>query len=115
MYGTCLQLHVLIMNSCWQHSSAPSEVHHAHCNPRVSLFTTSEADNSNPVIITISPEERARGVASQATILKAIVAIAEDGLVVLDNAIDLSHIDALNRRMVKEAEDLINRPTTHFK
>jgi hypothetical protein len=47
--------------------------------------------------------------------LEAITAIAEDGLVILENAVELAHVDALNEQMVKDTMDLVNRATTHFK
>jgi ectoine hydroxylase-related dioxygenase (phytanoyl-CoA dioxygenase family) len=44
---------------------------------------------------------------------KAISALHHDGIVVLANAIDPTHLDKLNARMVPEAELLYNRSETH--
>lgn len=63
----------------------------------------------------MTPEEKAAGCLSHQNLLTAVVAIAEDGLVVLENAIEGSHLDAVNERMVQDVDDVVNRPTTHFK
>ncbi|OAQ65127.1 phytanoyl- dioxygenase family protein [Pochonia chlamydosporia 170] len=43
----------------------------------------------------------------------AVEALHRDGIVALKNAVDMSHLDKLNARMVPEAERLYAQPATH--
>lgn len=43
----------------------------------------------------------------------AVEALHRDGLVVLTNAVDIEHLDKLNKRMIPEAKELYGRPETH--
>lgn len=70
---------------------------------------------SAPVILKISEVERLEGALTKQHLLYAITALAEDGMVVLDGAIDLAHIDAMNTRIVSDCKDLVQRPNAHFK
>ncbi len=54
--------------------------------------------------VEITAEERASGIMSKQNIEKAIVALAEDGVVVLNNAVEEEALDLLNGRMVEEAK-----------
>lgn len=44
----------------------------------------------------------------------AISAMHRDGLVVLENAVDTSHMDAINTILVKDAEEMAKMDSTHF-
>jgi hypothetical protein len=63
----------------------------------------------------VTPEEKAAGCLSPQNLLTAVVALAEDGLVVLEEAIEGKHLDVINDRMVHDVDDVVKRPTTHFK
>jgi ectoine hydroxylase-related dioxygenase (phytanoyl-CoA dioxygenase family) len=64
--------------------------------------------------VVISDDERASGVMSRQNIEKAVVALAQDGVVVLDNGVSHDALDILNPRMVKEARQLRESNGTQF-
>jgi hypothetical protein len=68
--------------------------------------TATEEDGTIPTVVEvdITTEERASGVMSKQNIEKAIVALAEDGVVVLNGAVEEEALDLLNGLMVKEAK-----------
>ncbi|KIV87758.1 hypothetical protein PV11_03280 [Exophiala sideris] len=66
------------------------------------------------VHVPISPEERQAGKISKQNLEKAVVALTEDGVVVLDNAISEESLDFLNTRMVEEAKALRESSSTWF-
>jgi hypothetical protein len=72
-------------------------------------------DLSAPVSVSISAEELDKGVPSKDTMLDAIAAIAEDGLVVLENCVDVKHLDALTKRMTSDLDVLVRHPNVHYK
>jgi len=45
---------------------------------------------------------------------EAILALHEDGVVVLENAVDMAHIDKLNSRMLEEIPELLQIPNNRF-
>ena len=59
-----------------------------------------------PVYINLSDEERETGHLSPIHLLEAIDAFHEDGVVVLNNAIETKYIEELNERMIKDTEIL---------
>ncbi|KAL1891836.1 hypothetical protein Sste5346_007380 [Sporothrix stenoceras] len=67
-----------------------------------------------PVVLRLSDEERSTGIISEEHVASAITAMHRDGLVVLENAVDLEHVDKLNGLLSTEAEAMAKLPTTHF-
>ncbi|BDD61392.1 hypothetical protein MPDQ_001206 [Monascus purpureus] len=68
----------------------------------------------NVTHVPISDDERASRTMSRQNIEKAVVALAEDGVVVLDNAVSEKSLDFLNGRMTKEARQLREDSNTQF-
>jgi hypothetical protein len=60
-----------------------------------------------PKVITLTNEERNSGVMSDKNLYNAIEAFFADGLVVVENAIDVTIIDKLNKRMLQDTEKLL--------
>lgn len=68
-----------------------------------------------PQVITLSDEERDSGVMSDKKCYDAIEAFFTDGLVVIENAIDVAIIDKLNERMLQDTEKLLSgQGEAHF-
>lgn len=63
-----------------------------------------------PKIIELSNEERDTGNLTPLHLFSAIDAFYVDGLVVLQNAIEIRYIDALNQRMLRDTETLKANP-----
>jgi hypothetical protein len=59
--------------------------------------------------ITPSAAELSAGEFSPQNIEKALTALHHDGLVVLENVVDLEHLEELDRVMVKDAKTLYER------
>lgn len=69
-----------------------------------------------PKAIPLTDEERDSGVMSDKKLYDAIEAFFIDGLVVVENAIDLGIVDRLNERMLKDTDTLLNGGgNVHFK
>lgn len=66
------------------------------------------------VHVQITPEERASKKISKPNLEKAVVALWEDGIVILDDAVSTESLDFLNPRMVEEAKVLRNGSGTWF-
>lgn len=66
------------------------------------------------VAIQLSDAERESQTISDEHLGAALVAMHRDGTVVLNNAVDLEHVDQLNRILCAEAAVMANMPTTHF-
>ncbi|KAF3762110.1 hypothetical protein M406DRAFT_232692, partial [Cryphonectria parasitica EP155] len=66
------------------------------------------------VIIKLSDGERTSGRITEEHVGAAVSAMHRDGLVVLENAVDVEHIDKLNSILSSEAEAMAKLPTTHF-
>ncbi|KEZ42158.1 hypothetical protein SAPIO_CDS6212 [Scedosporium apiospermum] len=64
--------------------------------------------SDGPVIISLTNEERDSGVMSDKKLYDAIEAFFNDGLVVVENAIDTAIIDKLNERMLQDTAKLLN-------
>lgn len=67
-----------------------------------------------PACIRLTDDERDSGVISDETVAFAVSAMHRDGLVVLENAVDVDHIDEINRILSVEADAMAKLPTTHF-
>ncbi|RFU24887.1 hypothetical protein B7463_g11454, partial [Scytalidium lignicola] len=63
--------------------------------------------------IKLSPEELASQQVGSHNLQKAVEALHRDGLVVLENAVSIEHLDKLNARMVPEAKTLFAKAETH--
>lgn len=66
------------------------------------------------VHVEVTPEERAAGALSKPNIEKAVVALAQDGVVILDKACSTASLDFLNGPMVEEARRLRESSGTQF-
>ncbi|RVX72715.1 hypothetical protein B0A52_04113 [Exophiala mesophila] len=75
------------------------------------MITPVEKTNET-VHVRITPEERAANVISKKNLEKAVVALAEDGVVILDDAIAPESLDFLNVPMVEDARVLRNGAST---
>jgi hypothetical protein len=64
-------------------------------------------------IISLSPKELSTKQINSANLQKSLEALHHDGIVVLANAINPTHLDKLNGRMVPEAKRLYARIETH--
>lgn len=64
--------------------------------------------------VQITPEERSSRTLSKQNIERGVVALAEDGVVILEDAVSHESLDFLNERMVKEAKTLRGASGTHF-
>ena len=73
-------------------------------------------ENDAPVSIKLTDEERDSGVMSHKKLYDAIEAFFTDGLVVIENAIDVALIDKLNERMLQDTKKLLSgEGEVHFK
>jgi len=64
--------------------------------------------------IYIPEEVRKAGIPSLELIAEGASFLHKDGIIVLDNAIDVSHIDTLNAKLSPEALEIANDPDHHF-
>ena len=74
----------------------------------------SQLEFQEAAAIKLSDHERTTGSITEDHLAEAIAAIHRDGLVVLENAVDIDHIDTLNSLLSNEAEAMAKLPTTHF-
>lgn len=75
---------------------------------------TSKNDGSQ--VITLTDEERDSGVMGDKKLYDAIEAFFTDGLVVVENAIDVTIVDKLNERMLQDTNKLLaGEGQVHFK
>ncbi|KAK5189614.1 hypothetical protein LTR99_006147 [Exophiala xenobiotica] len=70
--------------------------------------------HQNVVVVHLSDEERTSGNLEPSNIGKAVAAMHRDGIVVLENAVDVEHVDTLNNILSEEAKIMATLPTTHF-
>ena len=73
-----------------------------------------EYQHQKVVIVRISESERSRGEISDDNLGMAVAAMHRDGIVVLENAVDVSHVDKLQSILAADAEMMAKLPTTHF-
>ena len=64
--------------------------------------------------VQISDSVRSSGIASSELIAEAVTYLHRDGIIVLENAIDPAHIDALSDLLGPEAETIARDPDHHF-
>lgn len=70
----------------------------------------------SPKAIVLTDKERDSGIMSDAKLYDAIEAFFTDGLVVVENAIDVAIVDRLNTRMLQDTERLLaGQGHVHFK
>lgn len=73
-------------------------------------------DVDGPQVISLTNEERDSGVMGDKKLYDCIEAFFTDGLVVIDNAVDVEIIDKLNVRMLQDTAKLLNgKGEVHFK
>ncbi len=81
----------------------------------INNFYSGPSDTPNEIhVIRVSDEERMRGQPSMAMIREAILALNRDGIVVVENAVEMAHVDKLRERMMKDTYELLSRETTHY-
>ena len=73
-----------------------------------------EYQSQSVVIVQLSDEERLGGKLSLEHVGKAVAALHRDGIVVLENAVDVAHMDEINEILCSEADEMAKLPTTHF-
>lgn len=73
---------------------------------RLLTMTKPSQHPDGPVVIQLSDEERDTGTLTPLHLFEAIDAFFVDGVVVLQNAVDIKYIDALNERMLPDTEEL---------
>jgi hypothetical protein len=67
----------------------------------------------NLMAVPLSDEERDSQTITPEHVGLAVSAMHRDGIVVLDNAVNVSHIDTLNSILSPQAEVMAKLPTTH--
>lgn len=77
---------------------------------------SSPVNKDGPQVIVLTDEERDSGVMGDKKLYDAIEAFFADGLVVVENAIDVNIIDQLNDRMLQDTNKLLaGEGQVHFK
>lgn len=72
--------------------------------------------SDGPQVISLTDEERDSGIMGDKKLYDAIEAFFTDGLVVIENAIDVAIIEKLNKRMLQDTEKLMSgQGEVHFK
>ncbi|KAI5865654.1 hypothetical protein GGS23DRAFT_437052 [Durotheca rogersii] len=74
----------------------------------MAVYANAEPPVDAPKVITLTDEERDSGVMGDKKLYDAIEAFFTEGLVVIENAIDVAIIDKLNKRMLQDTEKLLN-------
>lgn len=74
----------------------------------------SKYEFQEPIVVKLSDEERISGKIVEENVAIAVAAMHSHGLVVLENAVDVAHADALNEILTSEAQEMAKLPTTHF-
>ena len=64
--------------------------------------------------VVIPEDVRKSGEATSEIIAEAVAFLHQDGIVILENAIDTAHIDILNKMLSKEALEIAEDPDHHF-
>ena len=65
-------------------------------------------------VVHVSDEERLTGKPNMSSVREGVIALNRDGVVVLENAIDLEHVDKLREAMLKDVDELVSRQATHY-
>ena len=73
-------------------------------------------DLHNQQVHTVAVPDTARcsGIASAELLAEAITYLHRDGIIILENAINSEHLDALNALLEPEAVEIANDPNHHF-
>lgn len=80
------------------------------------IMAISSKPVDGPQVISLTDEERDSGVMGDKKLYDAIEAFFTDGLVVIENAIDVAIIEKLNTRMLQDTEKLMSgQGEVHFK
>ena len=80
------------------------------------MSITESEPHDGPLVVKLSDEERDSGDLTPLNLFEAIDAFYCDGVVVLDNAIEVKYIDQLNERMKRDTEELLrNESKIHWK
>jgi hypothetical protein len=74
----------------------------------------SELQFQSVVTIHLSDEERLSQTINAEHAGMTVAAMHRDGIVVLENAVDVEHVDKLNDILSSEADTMAQMPTTHF-
>ena len=64
--------------------------------------------------IHLSDSTRIKGIASPELIAEAVTYLHRDGIIVLENAVDINHIDALQAKLGPEAHEIARNESHHF-
>lgn len=67
-----------------------------------------------PVYVKLSDEERISGKMTKENIAQAVIGFQRDGVVILENAVDPAHCDALNKEMKDALPDVLKDPQTQW-
>ncbi|KAL3704576.1 hypothetical protein TMatcc_008247 [Talaromyces marneffei ATCC 18224] len=78
------------------------------------MASTNEYKFQTVVTITLTDEERDNQTINEGHAGAAVAAMYRDGIVVLENAVNVEHVDNLNQILTSEAEALAALPTTHL-
>lgn len=77
-------------------------------------FSTEQQDEDGPRSIVSTEKERSRGSYSPETLCKILAALHQDGLVLLKDIIDKTHIQAINETMCSEVDRIVLAPKQGF-
>lgn len=75
---------------------------------------TTKLHNQEVHKMQIADSVRDSGIATPEIIAEAVTYLHRDGIVVLENVIDPSHVDALQAKLGPEAEEIARNPNHHF-
>lgn len=78
------------------------------------MTSTNEYKFQTVVTIPLTDEERDNQTINEEHAGAAVAAMYRDGIVVLENAVNVEHVDKLNQILTSEAETLATLSTTHF-
>lgn len=76
------------------------------------MTSTNEYKFQTVVTIPLSEEERDNQTINKEHAAAAVAAMYRDGIVVLENAVNIEHVNTLNQILTSEAETLAALPTT---
>lgn len=68
-----------------------------------------------PITIILTDEERENGTMSDKKLYDAIEGFYKDGLVLIENAIDVDIIEKLNERMLVDTKEMLDKDTAFYK
>jgi len=68
----------------------------------------------NPTYVKLTDEERISGKMSRENMAQAVIGFQRDGVVILENAVDPAHCDALNKEMKDALPEVLKDPHTQW-